>query len=124
MSVDQCLSTSGLHKALEDKVEDADGRSWRNKVSNVGIVEGAEGSNPSKFVSDWLRSWVPADSLSNCFIVKRAYRYLAQKSSPGALPPHSAPLNYADRNVVLRAAKTKALSTLNHLQLSSFRIIP
>ena len=96
-------------KNLELKAEDAEGRSRRNNLQIVGIPEGTEGTNPTSYISDWIRSWVPSDVLSNCFVLERVHRALVARPPPGAPPrPFIARLlNYADRDAVLRAARSK-----------------
>ena len=94
-------------KQLELRAEDAEGRSRRNNIRLVGFPEGCEGRDPTDFVLGWLRSWLPASSLSNCFIVERAHRGPTPKPPVGAPPrPMIARLlNFADRDMILREAR-------------------
>ena len=93
-------------KSLELRVEDAEGQSRQNNLCIVGIPEGSEGANPTTSVRDWLRSWVPTEMLSACFIRKSSYG--AHSEALGGAPPRpfiARLSNYADRDVVLRAAR-------------------
>ena len=73
-------------RQLELRAEDVEGRSRCNNLRFVGLPEGFEGTDPTTFISDWLKSWLPPSTLSNCFIVERAHRALAANPPVGGPP--------------------------------------
>ena len=83
-TVQKLSTTTGT---LEFRAEDAENRARRNNLRFVGIQEGIEGPNPETFLEEWLRSWMPAEVLSTCFVVERAHRTPGRKPPVGAPPP-------------------------------------
>ncbi|KAJ1138644.1 hypothetical protein NDU88_005025 [Pleurodeles waltl] len=73
-------------QALQERAEDAEGRSRRNNIRILGTPEGKEGKNPTQYVEEWLKSIVE-DRLSVHFVVDRAHRIPGRRPLPEA-PPH------------------------------------
>lgn len=61
-------------QAQDKRIIDLADRNMRNKIRIIGISEKSEGSNPSKFVSDWLIESFGKDSFSPHFSLERAHR--------------------------------------------------
>ncbi|KAJ1140068.1 hypothetical protein NDU88_006429 [Pleurodeles waltl] len=57
---------------LQERVEDAEGRSRRNNIHIIGLPEGKEGSNPTRYIETWLQS-IAKDRLSVYFVVEIAH---------------------------------------------------
>lgn len=94
-------------KALELRAEDAENRNRRNNLRVVGLPEGVEGSDPTAFTENLLRSLLPQAQFSPFFVVERAHRMPASRGAPGA-PPRTfifRLLNFRDRDLVLREAR-------------------
>lgn len=64
-------------KSLESRAEDAENRNRRHNLRIVGLAEGAEGSDPTAFTEQLLRSLLPQAPFSAHFVVERAHRMLA-----------------------------------------------
>ncbi|XP_078502636.1 carnosine synthase 1-like [Lissotriton helveticus] len=99
----------GIQKGLALRVEDVEGRARRNNLKFVGFPEGCEKGNMESFLTRWLKSWLPPDSLSRCFVIERAPRALIQKPPVGSRrrPVIAKLLNYHDRDTILRQARAK-----------------
>lgn len=71
------------------------------------IPEGAEGKNPTVFVEDLLKSFLPAAQFSPFFTVERAHRIPPVPGPPGSNPRTLIfqMLNFRDRDEVLREAR-------------------
>ena len=97
------LRLSSKSSELEFRAEDAECRARRNNLRFVGFPEDIEGRRTEDFLEQWIRSWIPKDKLSPCFVLERAHRSLIRKPPPGALPrPIIAKvLNYKDRDAIL-----------------------
>lgn len=109
-------------KSLVSRAEDAEGRARRNNLRFVGFPEGCEEGNVERFLTQWLKSWLPQDSVSCCFIIERAHRALLQKPPLGARPhPIIAKiLNYHDRDAILKQARLKEPLTFNNARILIF----
>lgn len=70
-------------KELHTKCEDLEGRSRRNNLRLVGIEEGAEQGQPTKFVSALLKDVLELDGAP---LLDRAHRSLRAKPKPGEPP--------------------------------------
>ena len=93
--------------ALEYRAEDAESRARRNNLRLIGFPEEVEGTNCESFLESWIKTWVPTESLSTCFLIERAHRALARRPPPGA-PPRpmiARVLNYKDRDAIMRKAR-------------------
>ena len=99
-------STTGT---LAARAEDAENRARRNNLRFVGFLEGVEGGAAEAFLEGWLKSWMPAQALSACFVLERAHRSLLRRPPVGApaRPMIAKVLNYKDRNAILRHAREK-----------------
>ncbi|KAJ1191730.1 hypothetical protein NDU88_001046 [Pleurodeles waltl] len=92
---------------LEQRAEDAEGRSRRNNVRVVGLPEGAEGANMMKFLEEWLRTVVAPGCLTPFYTLERAHRVPSRPLAPGR-PPHvviARLLHYRDRDILLQRAR-------------------
>ncbi|KAJ1153565.1 hypothetical protein NDU88_006324 [Pleurodeles waltl] len=68
---------------LQERVEDAEGRSLRNNIRIIGLPEGKEGSDQTQYIKTWLQS-IAKDRLSVHFVVERAHCIPGTKPVPGA----------------------------------------
>ena len=95
---------------LEGRAEDAEGRNRRSNLRIVGMPEGAEGPDPMRFLEDWIKSFMPADSLTSFFTIERAHRVPGRRLPPGSPPrPMLAKLlHFRDRDAILRVARSRA----------------
>lgn len=84
-----CTLQSKL-KALEHKVDDAENHNRRNNLCIVGLVEGVEGTHPTVFVEDMLRSLLPNAHFSPYYTIERAHHI---PPKPGPLGPPRAHLS-------------------------------
>ncbi|KAJ1084298.1 hypothetical protein NDU88_004450 [Pleurodeles waltl] len=91
---------------LQERIEDAEGRSRRNNIRIIGLPEGKEGNNPTQYIETWLQS-IAKDKLSTHFVVERAHRIPGRKPIPRApaRPVIARILNYRDRDVALQVAR-------------------
>lgn len=97
-------------EGLQDRVDDAEGRSCRNNVRILGIPERSEGSNPTQFVEDWLRDHFAKEDLTPLYSVERVHRVPPRPPQPG-VPPRpliARILHYKYRDTILRAARENA----------------
>ncbi|KAJ1130319.1 hypothetical protein NDU88_008672 [Pleurodeles waltl] len=93
-------------ETLQERIEDAEGRSWCNNIRIIGLPEGKEGSDPTQYIESWLQS-IAKDRLSVHFVVERAHHIPGRKPIPGApaRPVIAGILNYRDRDVALQVAR-------------------
>ncbi|KAJ1095558.1 hypothetical protein NDU88_000720 [Pleurodeles waltl] len=87
-------------EALQERIEDAEGCSQCNNIRIIGLPEGKEGNDPTRYIESWLQS-IAKDRLSIHFVVERAHRIPGRKPIPGApaRPVIARILNYRDRDV-------------------------
>ncbi|KAJ1169263.1 hypothetical protein NDU88_001169 [Pleurodeles waltl] len=92
-------------EVLQERVEDAEGRSRHNNIRILGLPEGTEGRDPTHYVETWLQS-LATDRLSVHFTVERAHRVPGRKPAPGspARTLIARILNYRDRDAILQMA--------------------
>ena len=64
-TVYKLTSSTGI---LEARAEDAENRARGNNLCFIGFPEGVEGA--MAFLEDLLRTWVPAQAQSTCFILE------------------------------------------------------
>ena len=88
---------------LNAKCEDLEGRSRRNNIRLIGILEDVEGPNPTEFVSGLLQDILSLDKKP---ILDRAHRSLREKPGKDKPPrPFIIRLHYyQDRDRILRRA--------------------
>ncbi|KAJ1091541.1 hypothetical protein NDU88_004661 [Pleurodeles waltl] len=101
---------------LEARLEDAEGRSWRNNV----FPEHAEGSAMESFVENWIKDALQPAGLSRVFVVERAHRALVVPPRPGA-PPRAIIarlLNYKDQACILLTARESDKATYANCKIS------
>ncbi|KAJ1176591.1 hypothetical protein NDU88_001863 [Pleurodeles waltl] len=93
-------------EALQERIEDAEGRSRRNNIRIIGLPKGKEGSDPARYIEAWLQS-IAKDRLWTHFVVERAHRIPGRKPIPGApaRPVIARILNYRERDVALHVAR-------------------
>ena len=94
-----------LHVAATN--EDLEGRSRRNNIRIVGVVETTNTGPMSTYVVNVLTEVFGRESFSTCFLVECAHRLLGPRPPMGA-PPRPAIarlLNYHDRVAVLRLVR-------------------
>lgn len=109
-------------KGMQEKLDDAEGRSRRNNVRILGIPERSEGTNPTQFIEDWLRDTVVKEGLSQLYAVERAHRVPPRQPRPGAPPSPiiARILNYRDRDTILRAARENAPLQFENKRISIY----
>ncbi|KAJ1100499.1 hypothetical protein NDU88_005584 [Pleurodeles waltl] len=107
---------------MEERLEDAEGRSRQNNVCLLGFSEHAEGSTLQVFVARWIRDVLQPVGLSNVFVVERAHRALVTSPRPGALPRAiiARLLNYKDRDCILRAARETDKAVFENWKISIY----
>ncbi|KAJ1187167.1 hypothetical protein NDU88_003946 [Pleurodeles waltl] len=93
-------------EALQERIEDAEGRSRRNNIRIIGLPEGKEGNDLTQYIETWMQS-IAKDKMSIHFVVERAHRIPGRKPIPGApaRPVITRILNYRDRDVALQVAR-------------------
>ncbi|KAJ1210554.1 hypothetical protein NDU88_005917 [Pleurodeles waltl] len=93
-------------EALQERIEDAEGRSRRNNIRIIRLPEGKEGNDPTRYIETWLQS-IAKDKLLIHFVVERAQSIPGRKPIPGApaRPVITRILNYRDRDVALQVAR-------------------
>ncbi|KAJ1119363.1 hypothetical protein NDU88_007549 [Pleurodeles waltl] len=64
-------------EALQERIEDAEGRSRCNNIRIIGLPEGKEGNDPTRYIETWLQS-IAKDKLLIHFVVERAHLCLAE----------------------------------------------
>ena len=79
------IDLTGRIRYLEGRAEDAEGRNRRSNLLIVGLPEEMEGRDPLSFLEDWIKSFMPKDSLTPFFSLERAHRV------PGQPPPQGGP---------------------------------
>ncbi|KAJ1101248.1 hypothetical protein NDU88_006320 [Pleurodeles waltl] len=88
-------------ETLQERIKVADGRSQRNNIRIIGLPEGKEGSDPTRYIETWLQS-IAMDRLSVHFVMERAHHIPCRKPIPGApvRPVIARILNYRDRDTL------------------------
>lgn len=95
---------------LQNRIDEAEGRSRRNNIRILCIPEKCEGRNATTFVEQWLRTNISSEGLTSHFSVERAHRLPSRPPEPGR-PPRpliARILDYRDRDTLLRAARERA----------------
>lgn len=99
-----------LEKLVHDmgeRAEDLENRGRRKNIRIVGLPEGVEGDNPTRFFESWLPKALSIASKAGRIKLERAHRSLAPKPSPTQRPR---PIlvrfhNFQDKQQVLNAAR-------------------
>ncbi|CAL9692937.1 unnamed protein product [Knipowitschia caucasica] len=105
-AVVESLQTRNKH--LEDKVVDMETRSRLNNLRLVGLPENSEDSDMCGFLESWLPDAWELNPMRHPLILERAHRIGAKRvtdTSPRTVIMRF--LNYKQKEIVLRAAKTK-----------------
>ncbi|KAI4894558.1 hypothetical protein NFI96_004454 [Prochilodus magdalenae] len=76
----------GVNTALQQKIEDLEGRSRRNNIRIIGVPEGAEGKRPTDFVAELLPKLLGEENFNLPLVVDRAHRSLQPRPADGARP--------------------------------------
>lgn len=76
----------GVNTALQQKIEDLEGRSRRNNIRIIGVPEGAEGTRPTDFVAELLPKLLGEENFNLPLVVDRAHRSLQPRPADGARP--------------------------------------
>ncbi|KAJ1088931.1 hypothetical protein NDU88_002085 [Pleurodeles waltl] len=108
-------------EALQERVEDAEGRFRRNNICVIGLPEGKEGRDATQYVEDWLRALTMV-KLSIHFTIERAHRIHGRRPPPGA-PPHpliAKAVNYRDRDTLLQVVREKDPIVVNNTCVSLY----
>ena len=94
---------------LEGRAEDAEGRSRRNNIRVVGVPEGSEGQDATKYMETWLREVIPQATHTQFFSLERAHRVPARRPPPGSYPRPIVMrlLHYRDRDAILSEARKR-----------------
>ncbi|KAI4889417.1 hypothetical protein NFI96_008496, partial [Prochilodus magdalenae] len=74
----------GVNTALQQKIEDLEGRSRRNNIRIIGVPEGAEGTRPTDFVAELLPKLLGEENFNLPLVVDRAHRSLQPRPADGA----------------------------------------
>ncbi|KAJ1099546.1 hypothetical protein NDU88_004647 [Pleurodeles waltl] len=67
---------------MEARLEDVEGRSWRNNVRQLGFPQHAEWSAAETFVGNWIRDVLQPTWLSRASVVEHAHRALVVPPRP------------------------------------------
>lgn len=70
-------------KRLLDKCTDLESRSRRQNLRFIGIPEGAEGTNPTKFMTELIHEVLGTEDFTSPVVIDRAHRSLASKPKIG-----------------------------------------
>ena len=70
------VELTGKMELLDQRVENAEGRSWRNNIRVVGILQDVEGVDMIAFLVRWLTTEVALQCLSKFFMLERVHRCL------------------------------------------------
>lgn len=70
-------------RALEYKADDAEDCNGRNNLCIVSLAEGVEGSNPTVFRDNLLRTLLPVAKYSPFYAVERAHHIPPKPGTPG-----------------------------------------
>ncbi|KAL7841818.1 hypothetical protein SRHO_G00255090, partial [Serrasalmus rhombeus] len=109
---------------LQAKTDDLENRGRRKNVRIVGLTEQVEGNVPlAKFLQDMLPTWLDLPTHTGPLEIERAHRVLApsrgsraaQSSSPRTILVRF--LRYADRELILGAARKKRAILYNGCRL-------
>ena len=107
---------------LEKRMDDLKGRSRRSNIRVIGLPEGVEGSNMSKYLEIWLKTEVVAEGLTQFFALERAHRVPARQPLPGQ-PSRAVVaklLHFRDRDVILQVARTHGPYMVENCKVSIF----
>lgn len=104
---------------LNAKCEDLEGRSRRNNIRLIGIMEDVEGPNPTEFVSGLLQDILSLDQKP---VLDRAHRSLREKPGKDKPPrPFIIRLHYyQDRDRILRKAEEASPLSYRESRVSIF----
>ena len=100
---------------LEGRAEDAEGRARRSNLRIVGLPEGSEGQDPLHYMEEWLKSFMPADTLTPFYSIERAHRVPGRRPAPGAMPRPILVkiLHFKDQDAILKIARTRSPLKVN-----------
>lgn len=56
--------------ALEERLDDLEGRSRSCNVRVLGLPEGVEGAHPREYIESWIKSFTPPEERSAFFSIK------------------------------------------------------
>lgn len=110
-------------KKIHEKCTDLENRSRRQNLRFIGIMEGVEAGNPTRFVTELLSELFGVDSLGDSpIIIDRAHRSLAPKPKPGERPrPMIVCFHYySDKEKILRLSRNKGRLHYNGTPLHIF----
>ena len=119
---DQLAELTDRVRFLEGRAEDAEGRARRSNLRIVGLPEGAEGRDPLPYMEEWLKSFMPAGTLSPFYSIERAHRVPGRCPVPGA-PPRPMlvkMLHFKVRDAILRVACSKSVLRVNDADVTIF----
>lgn len=92
---------------LSEHVDDLENRGRRKNIRIVGLPEGVEGDNPTRFFESWLPKILNIETKTGRIKLERAHRSLAPLPSPTAQKPRSILVrfhNYQDKQRVMSAS--------------------
>lgn len=81
-----CTRLSKENKSLMTKLDDLEGRSRRQNLRVIGIPEGLEGAQITKFMEDFFRETVGITASENSPLLDRAHRIPAPKPPASSRP--------------------------------------
>ena len=116
------LSLLDRVRFLEGRAEDAEGRSRRNNVRVVGVPEGCEGQDASKYMEDWMKEIVPQTNRTPYFSVERAHRVPTRKPPPGSYPRPIVMrlLHHQDRDAILHETRKRGVIKIENTRVMFF----
>lgn len=102
-------SLSGELKRLQEKCTDLESRSRRQNLRIVGVPEGVEGANLTRFLQEFLSEVLGPENFTSPPVIDRAHRSLALKPKKGERPrPIIARLHYfAEKERILGISRGK-----------------
>ena len=107
-------------QVLENRAEDAEGRSRRNNVRIVGLPEKVEGNDMIVYLEEWVKTSVAVDGLSPFFALERAHWVPTRPPAPGR-PPRpviARLLHFRDQDTLLQKARTNGPYTIDNAKVS------
>lgn len=100
---------SNDYKKLQEKCMDIENRSRRQNLRIIGIPEGTEAGNPSRFMAEFFSEVLGEDNFDSPIIIDRAHRTLAPKPRRGERPRAMVIRlhYYSDKEKILKLSRNK-----------------
>lgn len=100
---------SNDYKKLQEKCMDLENRSRRQNLRIIGISEGIEAGNPSRFMAEFFTEVFGEENFDSPIIIDRAHRTLAPKPRKGDRPRAMVVRlhYYSDKEKILKLSRNK-----------------